>query len=273
MIGVHGMGGVGKTTLVKIVIVQAIEDKLFDAVVMVDVTENPIIKNIQAQIANELGLTLDKESLQGRAARLYGRLKKEKRVLVVLDNIWAELDLDVIGIPFSEEKKGSVTKDRDFSVDVLSLEEAGNLFWKKINVVDSAQKSDYDSIAIEIVKYYASLPVAIATIANALKNKSLSEWNDALDQLRKSSPRHIQGMDAKVYSAINLSYDFLESEEAKSLFLLSSLHNASTDIHINYFLGFFMGLYLFQDVSTIEQGRNRLHTLINKLIFMSIVGR
>ncbi|KAK2640374.1 hypothetical protein Ddye_028169 [Dipteronia dyeriana] len=301
VIGVNGMGGVGKTTLVKRVVAQAIEDQLFDEVVMVDVTENPDIKNIQAQIADELGLKFDEESLKGRAARLYDRLKKEKRVLVVLDNIWAQLDLDAVGIPFSEEKRGSVTEEgqqngrnvnmrqckilltsrdlfvlrddmstqRDFFLNILSREEAGNLFWKIVD--DSAQKSDYDSIAVEIVKYCDGLPVAIATIANALKNKSLSEWNDALYQLRNSSPRQIKGMDAKVFSAIKLSYDFLESEEAKSLFLLCSLYNASSVIPIDFFLGHCMGLGLFQNVSTLEQGRNRLRTLINQLKASSLL--
>ncbi|KAL5743204.1 hypothetical protein ACOSP7_029936 [Xanthoceras sorbifolium] len=295
LIGVYGMGGVGKTTLVKRAVAQAMEDKLFDVVVMADVTETPNIKRIQGQIADELGLKFHEESLSGRAARLRNRLKKEKRALIVLDNIWAQLDLGVVGIPLVEEEKGSVTQEveqdgtndnkrqckilltsrdlhvlrddmktqKDFFVNVLSQEEAEHLFWKI--VADSAKTFDFDSIAVEIIRCCAGLPVALATVANALKNKSLFEWNDALLQLRKSSSRHIRGMDANVYSAIKLSYDLLESEEAKSIFLLCSLYNASFNINIDYLLRYGMGLSLFQDVSTLEQGRNRLHTLINKL--------
>ncbi|KAL5809789.1 hypothetical protein ACOSQ3_030480 [Xanthoceras sorbifolium] len=295
LIGVHGMGGVGKTTLVKRVVAQAMEDKLFDVVVMADVTETVDIKSIQGQIADELGLKFHEESLSGRAARLRNRLKKEKRVLIVLDNIWAQLDLEVVGIPLVEEEKGSVTQEveqdgtndnkrqckilltsrdlhvlrddmntqKDFFVNVLSREEAEHLFWKI--VADSAKRFNFDNIAVEIIRCCAGLPVALATVANALKSKSLSEWNDALLQLRKSSSRHVRGMDANVYSAIKLSYDLLESEEAKSIFLLCSLYNASFNINIDYLLRYGMGLSLFQDVSTLEQGRNRLHTLINKL--------
>ncbi|KAL5775496.1 hypothetical protein ACOSP7_013053 [Xanthoceras sorbifolium] len=202
-------------------------DKLFDVVVMTDITETPNIKSIQGQIADELGLKFHEKSLSGRDARLRNRLKKEKRVLVVLDNIWAQLDLEVVGIPLVEEEKGSVTQ-KDFFVNVLSREEAGHLFWKI--VVDSAKRFDLDSIAIEIIRCCAGLPVAIATV---------------------SSSRHIKGMDANVRSAIKLSYDFL--------------YNASADINIDYLLKYGMGLNLFQDISTFEQGRNRLHTLINKL--------
>ncbi|KAK0584452.1 hypothetical protein LWI29_013521 [Acer saccharum] len=115
LIGVYGMGGVGKTTLVKKVAAQALEEQLFDMVVMVEVTETtPDIKNIQGQIADKLGLKFPEETLQGRAGRLCERLKKEKKVLIVLDNIWKKLDLDAVGIPSREEedKRSSLQVDR-----------------------------------------------------------------------------------------------------------------------------------------------------------------
>ena len=45
--GVYGMGGEGKTTLVKEVSKQAIEDKLFDKMVIASVTRNPDTMKIQ----------------------------------------------------------------------------------------------------------------------------------------------------------------------------------------------------------------------------------
>ncbi|TXG49631.1 hypothetical protein EZV62_025506 [Acer yangbiense] len=315
LIGVHGMGGVGKTTLVEKVAWQAKEDKLFDVVVMAEVTEKPDIKNIQAQIADELGLKFHEESLSGRAARLRDRLRKENRVLVVLDNIWTKLDFEKIGIPFGDYEKPSAqqneddekmpleddvrrsvqlkedTKERNgdqkqckilmtarsedvlrnhmdqkhiFSVKVLSDEEACNLFEK---IVGEELAKNFKRIATEIVKKCDGLPVAIATIANALKNKSdLSVWRNALDQLTRSNARNVKGMEANVYSAIELSYNFLENEEAKSLFLLCGLCKASNyNIHVNDLLRYGMGLGLFEDVYTLEAGRNRVHTLIKDL--------
>ncbi|TXG59186.1 hypothetical protein EZV62_017015 [Acer yangbiense] len=246
-------------------------------------------------------LTFQEESLSGRADRLRDRLKKEKRLLLVLDNIWAKLDLEVVGIPFGhEEEKESTLQEEDqkgrndqrrckilltsrseavltndmnvqknFLINILSDEDAGNLFWKTVG--DSAKQSDFDTIGIEIVQFCAGLPVAVATIASALKKMSLFYWKDALNQLRSSNPRQIKGMEANVYSAIKLSYNFLESEEAKSVFLLCSLHNASYNIYIEDLLKIAMGLCLFQDVSTLEQGRNRLYTLINNLKASSLL--
>ncbi|KAI9153604.1 hypothetical protein LWI28_013801 [Acer negundo] len=153
--------------------------------------------------------------------------------------------------------------EKNFFIETLSDEEAGNLFWKIVGHLD--EKPDLDPVAVEIVKKCAGLPVAIATIASALKNKSLSVWKNALEQLRTSNPRNIQGMDANVYSTIKLSYNFLGSEEAKSLFLLCSLVNSSGSILIMDLLKYATGWGLFQDVYTMEHRRNRLQTLIDIL--------
>ncbi|TXG66984.1 hypothetical protein EZV62_008259 [Acer yangbiense] len=106
MIGLYGMGGVGKTTLAKVVGKEAREKKLFDEVVMVTVTQNPNIKNIQSQIADLIGFKLAEETEEARAQRLCLRLKNEKKTLLILDDVWEKLDLTIIGIPFGDDHKG-----------------------------------------------------------------------------------------------------------------------------------------------------------------------
>ncbi|TXG59149.1 hypothetical protein EZV62_016978 [Acer yangbiense] len=296
LIGVYGMGGVGKTTLVKKVAQQAKENKLFDVVVTAEVTETPEIRTIQGQIADELGLIFQEESVPGRAARLRERMKKENRILVILDNVWAKLDLESIGIPMVGDEKGSIRQkvdqeegenankwqckivftsrnldvlrndmdtQKNFKVEILSDTEGESLFWKTVGY--SEEKSDLNPTAVEIVGKCGGLPVAIKTIANALKNKSLPVWKNALDQLKKANPKDIKGMNADVYSTIELSFNLLENEEAKSLFLFCSLCNGGYGVHITDLLKYSMGLSLFQDFYTLEEGRNKLHTLIDYL--------
>ncbi|KAL5825709.1 hypothetical protein ACOSQ3_021772 [Xanthoceras sorbifolium] len=77
MVGVHGMGGIGKTTLAREVGRKAEENKLFDSVVFVEVSEAPSIRNIQGVIADKLGLEFRQETDPGRANTLRERLKKE----------------------------------------------------------------------------------------------------------------------------------------------------------------------------------------------------
>ena len=54
-------GGIGKTTMAKVVAKKAKDDKLFDEVVMAVVSQTLDLKNIQGQIAEMLGLKFAEE--------------------------------------------------------------------------------------------------------------------------------------------------------------------------------------------------------------------
>ncbi|XP_017976511.1 PREDICTED: putative disease resistance protein At5g05400 [Theobroma cacao] len=101
MIGVYGLAGVGKTTLVKEVARQAKESKLFDALAMVDVTKASDTENIQEELADQIDLvfTDNINITRLRADRIRQKLKSTK-TLVILDDIRSRLNLKAIGIPF-----------------------------------------------------------------------------------------------------------------------------------------------------------------------------
>ncbi|KAG6751661.1 hypothetical protein NC652_030745 [Populus alba x Populus x berolinensis] len=282
IVGVYGMGGVGKTTLVKEVSKQAIEDKLFDKMVIASVTRNPDIMKIQGQIADQLGLTFNEESEWGRAGRLRERLKQEKKILVVLDDLWKRLDLEAIGISFKDEQNeckmlltsrefdvlsSEMEVEKNFSISGLKEDEAWELFKKTAG--GNVESPDVQFIALKIATKCAGLPLAIVTVAKALKDKRLPEWKNALRELKRPSPRNFTGLQAEVYSAIELSYKHLGSEELKAIFLLSSRmgYNAS----IQDLLKYSMGSGLFSDVATIEEVRDKVNSLLHKLKTSSLL--
>ena len=100
MIAICGMGGIGKTTMAKVVEKRAKDDKLFDEVGMAVVSQTLDLKKIQGQIAEMLGLKFDEEYPLARAERLKARLMGSKSVLIILDDVWDALDLEAVGIPF-----------------------------------------------------------------------------------------------------------------------------------------------------------------------------
>ncbi|MED6209946.1 hypothetical protein PIB30_059509 [Stylosanthes scabra] len=105
MIGVHGPTGLGKTTLVMEAVNRVQNDpekpKLFDVVIMANLTKSPDIRKIQGQIADMLWMKLEEESEEGRASRIRERLKKEKEsTLLILDDLCATVDLNILGIPW-----------------------------------------------------------------------------------------------------------------------------------------------------------------------------
>ncbi|TYI58607.1 hypothetical protein E1A91_D11G372100v1 [Gossypium mustelinum] len=276
IIGVHGMPGVGKTTLVKEVVRQVKEDKLIDSVVMAVVTYTPDVQKIQDQIADMVGLKFQEQSMSGRASRLCQRLKKEKKILVVLDDIWAKLDLMEVGIPLGEEDqvctilltsrdRNVLLKDMDakksFSLGILTHEEAWD-FFKKIAGND-IESHDLPPIAIEVAKRCGGLPVAIRTLATSLKNEPPFAWEDALQQLNRPPSSNFKGVPAAVCSSIEWSYDRLPSEEHKQTFLLCALmgHNAL----FGDLLMYATGLGLFHGINTVGKTRTRLLTVVSHL--------
>ncbi|KAK6289420.1 hypothetical protein POUND7_000961 [Theobroma cacao] len=275
IVGVHGMGGVGKTTLVKEVARQVKEGKLFDSVVIATVTQTLDVKDIQNQVAELLGLKVEEQSRVGRAHRLRERLQKEKKILVVLDDIWERLDLEEVGIPFGNEHEGckilltsrhldvlssGMETQKNFAVGLLNENEAWDLFKKMAG--DCVESCDLQPTAIKVAKKCAGLPIAIATVARALRNKRLFEWENALRELKWPSSRS-KGITAGVYLPIELSYNYLEDEEVKIPFLLCSLigHNGSVECLLSYI----MGLGSFRGINTIKEARNKVLTVVSKL--------
>ncbi|KAL5563164.1 hypothetical protein UlMin_032911 [Ulmus minor] len=276
MIGVYGMGGIGKTTLVNEVARQAKEEECFSELVVVTVSQDCDLKNIQNGIAEGLGLTLDGENMSVRANRLQHRLRQGDKILIILDDIWSELDLSKAGIYFNaDDQRGCkillVSRDQEvlysgmrvrknIEVKVLSNSESMSLFYKYVG--DKADNPDFKTLANQVVGECGGLPIAIATIACSLENKSLLVWKDTLHQLKRSPKRGVYG---KVYSCIKTSYDFLESEEEKKLLLLCSLHGEDANVPVNYLMIYGIGWDLFQEVVTMEEARCRVHSLVHKL--------
>ncbi|GMI79279.1 hypothetical protein HRI_001597200 [Hibiscus trionum] len=276
MIGVYGMPGVGKTSLVKEVERQLQEIKLFSSVVTTIVSRSPNVLKIQDQIAESLGLKLEEISPVIRARRLCERLKKEKNVLIILDDLWKKLDLEEVGIPFGSQQKGckilltsrnqhvlcnEMDASKTFAVGDLDDKEAWEFFKKMAG--DCVESADLRPTAIEVANKCARLPLAIVTVARALRNKSLFAWRDALRQLQRPYSENSSEISAEVYSAIELSINHLPSDDLKQTFLLCNLlrRNTRTEDLLRYSLG----LGLIKGVKTLKEGRDRLLTMMSTL--------
>ncbi|CAJ1978627.1 unnamed protein product [Sphenostylis stenocarpa] len=276
IVGVYGVAGVGKTALVKELAWQVEKDGLFDAVVVATVTDSPDVGKIRNEIADGLGLKFDELTELGRASRLRQRIRQEQRILVVLDDVWGKLDLTKVGVPFGEDYKGCkcqlLITSRNLNVlstnfgagkvyrlEVLSEEESWELFEKRGG--DVVRDPSIQPVAEKAAKSCGGLPLLIVTVVEELKNKDLYAWKDALEQITRFE---LEGcLYYPVSSAIERSYDHLESQELKTFFLLlGSMGNSCSTRDLLVF-GWCLGLH--KNVDSLADGRNRLYKMIDNL--------
>ncbi|KAF6168720.1 hypothetical protein GIB67_013102 [Kingdonia uniflora] len=102
LIGIYGIGGIGKATLMKEIRKQVEETKLFDKIVFATVSQNPDLRGIQTRISESMDIKIKEQSIPARAAILSAKLKQEKSILLMLDDLWKRLELNDVGIILSE---------------------------------------------------------------------------------------------------------------------------------------------------------------------------
>ncbi|XP_050271474.1 probable disease resistance protein At1g61300 isoform X2 [Quercus robur] len=235
-VGVHGIGGVGKTTIMKHIYNQLlIETGKFDNAVWITVPKASSVIQLQSKIAHafQLGLS-ENESDTVRAAKLMAMFRMRKRYVLILDDLWEEFELEEIGIPEptrdNECKLVLTTRLSDvcvrmgckkIQVQLLSENETWNLFLEKVG--RDLVAPEIETIAKDIAKECGRLPLAIITIARSMKGVvDHCEWRNALEELRVST----SGLNdmGKVYEQLKFSYIHLQDERLRHCLLYCALY-------------------------------------------------
>ncbi|KAL5166939.1 putative disease resistance protein [Glycine soja] len=221
IVGVYGAGGVGKTTLVKEVANKAREKKLFNMVVMANVTRIPDTEKIQGQIAEMLGMRLEEESEIVRADRIRKRLMKEKEsTLIILDDLWDGLNLNILGIPRSEDDDGS-------QQDVNDLSDFGYHKMEKEVFSADFHTMKKDKLAVD---FNTMKKGKLSVDSNMIKKEKLSGDHKGCKILLTSRSKEVICNKMDVQERSTFSVGVLDENEAKSfLKKLAGIHAQSFD--------------------------------------------
>ncbi|XP_042459953.1 probable disease resistance protein At1g61300 isoform X2 [Zingiber officinale] len=249
IIGIYGMGGIGKTTMLKRIQQHyLLKHTIFDRVIWVVASKDCQLKRLQMNIAKSLGLqTLqENDDEQTCGDKLFSFLKN-RNCLLLLDDIWEHVDLQLLGMAHSAIEQGQQQQPRKVvvfttrseivcaqmkaekktKVKCLDSDQAWKLFEQNSDGDVLSSDAGIKFVAEELTKECAGLPLALVTVARAMSGKrSWEAWNDALHQIRDKHEWTTIALpeDSLVmYKAFKLSYDSLENDSVRECLLCCAL--------------------------------------------------
>ncbi|KAJ0102867.1 hypothetical protein Patl1_04587 [Pistacia atlantica] len=173
MVGVCGMGGVGKTTVMKHIHNQLLKERnKFDKVIWATVSKEYAVVKLQQDIATALREDLSKHNdITMRAAVLQEMLKGRKRYVLILDDVWKQISLEEVGIP-----KPTVMEWMQIGFN--------NPFHRGVGS-ELLDIPTLQSTLKQIVKQCDGLPLAIVTLASSMNGeRDVRIWENALNELK-----------------------------------------------------------------------------------------
>ncbi|XP_061965368.1 probable disease resistance protein At4g27220 isoform X3 [Populus nigra] len=273
-IGIYGMGGVGKTSLVKHIYYQLRrKSDTFHRVHWIAVSQDFSIYKLQNRIAKCLGLHLSNEdSEMQRAQELSEALGTKRPHFLILDDLWDTFDPEKVGIPIQEDGCKLIITTRSLKVcrgmgcihkikvEPLTCDEAWTLFMEKLKH-DVELSPEVEQIAKSVTKECAGLPLGIITMAGSMRGvDDLHEWRNTLEKLKESK---VRDMEDEGFRLLRFSYDRLNDLALQQCFLYCALFPEG--ISRDDLIGYLIDEGIIDGIKSRQAEFDEGHTMLNEL--------
>ncbi|KAL3748392.1 hypothetical protein ACJRO7_009607 [Eucalyptus globulus] len=277
ILGIYGMGGVGKTTIMVHIYNRLLEEANYGNVLWITMSQDFNIQRLQDDLWKVLGLgILQEKDVRKRAAMLCNCFTKRGKSIVILDDVWERFDLKEVGIPVRANGVKLVLTTRSFvlccqmqcqemiKIEPLSHIEAESLFLEELGS-EVALNLETEVVVKSIVKECAGLPLLVIMMARSMRGlNDMFEWKDYLEKLRESNMGQID-MENEVLKILEFGYNRLGNYEVQQCFLSCALYPEDRLINKFELIEFFIDQGLIGQFNTREKQYNRGLTILNKL--------
>ncbi|XP_028770177.1 TMV resistance protein N-like [Neltuma alba] len=227
MMGIYGTGGMGKTTITRAVY-NTIADN-FDYLCFLDDIKGGSgkhgLEQEQARMLSKLlGEKIEIEEIS-QGVKLIKRMLKDKKVLLILDNVDERMQLRKLAGACEWFGWGSriiiTTRDlhllkshgveRIYEMEGLNHEESLELLsWNAFGKMQ-VDAPRYTEVVNEVISYSSGLPLALEILSRDLYGKNVNEWKSMLDGCKRIPH-------GKIQQILEVSYEGLQQLE-KEVFL------------------------------------------------------
>ncbi|KRH08232.1 hypothetical protein GLYMA_16G137600v4 [Glycine max] len=228
MVGIHGLGGVGKTTLA-VAVYNSIARHFEASYFLENVRETSNKKGLQHLQSILLSKIVRDKKIKltnwREGTHIIKHKLKQKKVLLILDDVNEHIQLQaIIGSPdwFGRGSRVIITTrdehllalhnvKKTYMLRELNKKYALQLLIQKAFELEKEVDPSYHDILNRAVTYASGLPLALEVIGSNLFGKSIEEWESALNGYERIP-------DKSIYMILKVSYDALNEDE-KNIFL------------------------------------------------------